>query len=139
MYIPYDERQKLYEQHEGYFKLPHVDVDAIPIEEFPLYSHWTYDRIYRNDMIKQADVLMFMLLFNSQFTPEVLRSNYEFYEPRCIHESSLSPSVHSILASQLGKRKRRLLFLNLQPEWIWTIIIATAGKAYIPHPLQQHG
>ena len=112
MYIPYDERQKLYEQHEGYFKLPHVDVDDIPIEEFPLYSHWTYDRIYRNDMIKQPDVLMFLLLFNSQFTPDVLRSNYEFYEPRCIHESSLSPSVHSILASQLGKKEEAFAFFK---------------------------
>lgn len=103
MYIPYEESRKLYEQHEGYFKLPHIDVDAIPIEEFPLYNHWTYDRIYRNDMIKQPDVLMFMLLFNSQFTEDELKNNYEFYEPRCIHESSLSPSVHSILATQLGK------------------------------------
>lgn len=63
-------------------------------------------------MIKQADVLMFMLLFNSQFTPEVLRSNYEFYEPRCIHESSLSPSVHSILASQLGKKEEAFAFFK---------------------------
>lgn len=104
MYIPYDEETGLYEQHEGFFELPHIDVDAIPVEEFPLYSHWSYDRIYRNDMIKQPDVLMLMLLFNSSFTENELKSNYEYYEPRCIHESSLSPSVHSILASQLKKR-----------------------------------
>ena len=52
MYLSYDENTKLFEQHDGYFKLPHVEVDRIPIEEFPLYHHWTYDRIYRNDMIK---------------------------------------------------------------------------------------
>ena len=63
-------------------------------------------------MIKQADVLMFLLLFNSQFTLDVLRSNYEFYEPRCIHESSLSPSVHSILASQLGKKEEAFAFFK---------------------------
>ena len=112
MYIPYDEERKLYEQHDGYFKLPHIDVDAIPVEEFPLYNHWTYDRIYRNDMIKQPDVLMFMLLFNSQFTEEELKNNYEFYEPRCIHESSLSPSVHSILAAQLGKEEEAFDFFR---------------------------
>ena len=103
MYIPYHEDSLLYEQHEGFFKLPHLDIDSIPIEDFPLYNHWSYDRIYRNDMIKQPDVLMFMLLFNSHFTEEQLKANYEYYEPRCIHESSLSPSVHSILASQLKK------------------------------------
>lgn len=104
MYIPYYEDSLLYEQHEGFFKLPHLDIDSIPIEDFPLYNHWSYDRIYRNDMIKQPDVLMFMLLFNSHFTEEQLKANYEYYEPRCIHESSLSPSVHSILASQLHKK-----------------------------------
>ncbi len=112
MYIPYDEKRRLYEQHDGYFKLPHIDVDAIPVEEFPLYNHWTYDRIYRNDMIKQPDVLMFMLLFNSQFTEAELKNNYEFYEPRCIHESSLSPSVHSILAAQLGKKEEAFDFFK---------------------------
>lgn len=103
MFIPYDEESMIFEQHEGFFKLPHVDVDAIPITDFPLYNNWTYDRIYRNDMIKQPDVLMLMLLFNSKFSPEQLRANYDYYEPRCIHESSLSPSVHSILAAQLHK------------------------------------
>lgn len=103
MFIPYHEDSLIYEQHEGFFKLPHVDVDTIPIEDFPLYDHWSYDRIYRNDMIKQPDVLMLMLLFNSRFTKEQLKANYEYYEPRTIHESSLSPSVHSILASQLKK------------------------------------
>lgn len=112
MYIPKDEEKKLYEQHEGFFNLPHVEVDDIPTEEFPLYSHWTYDRIYRNDMIKQPDVLMLMLLFNHDFTEEELRANYEYYEPKCIHESSLSPSVHSILASQLKKHDEAYRFFG---------------------------
>ncbi|MDF2942707.1 MAG: Kojibiose phosphorylase [Herbinix sp.] len=112
MYIPYDENTKLFEQHEGYFTLPHIDVDTIPMEEFPLYHHWTYDRIYRNDMVKQPDVLMMMLLHNQSFTKEQLLKNYEFYEPRCIHESSLSPSVHSILAVQLQKHEEAYKFFG---------------------------
>jgi maltose phosphorylase len=112
MIIPYDAGSKLYEQHQGFFKLPHVEVDDIPIEDFPLYSHWSYDRIYRNDMIKQPDVLMFMLLFNSRFDQETIAANYDFYEPKCIHESSLSPSVHSILATQLGKDEEAFSFFR---------------------------
>ncbi|NLL73606.1 MAG: family 65 glycosyl hydrolase [Clostridiales bacterium] len=112
MYIPYDEDTKLFEQHEGYFDLPHIDVNKIPIGDFPLYHHWTYDRIYRNDMIKQPDVLMMMLLYNSKFTDEQLEKNYEYYEPRCIHESSLSPSVHSILAVQLKKHEEAYKFFG---------------------------
>ncbi|MBO5146307.1 MAG: family 65 glycosyl hydrolase [Lachnospiraceae bacterium] len=112
MLIPRDDEHKLYEQHDGFFKLPHVDVDKIPVEEFPLYHHWSYDRIYRNDMIKQPDVLMFMLMFNHMFSEEELKVNYEYYEPRCIHESSLSPSVHSILASQLKKKEEAYSFFR---------------------------
>ena len=106
MLILYDDETKLYEQHDGYFKLPHVDIHSIPDEQFPLYHSWSYDRIYRNDMIKQPDVIMFQLLYNSDFTLEQKRANYMFYEPRCIHESSLSPSVHSILATEIGEYKQ---------------------------------
>ncbi len=110
MKILYDENTLLYEQHEGFYSLPHIDVDSIPDTDFPLYSHWSYDRIYRNDMIKQPDVLMFQLLHNSDFSLECKRANYEYYEPKCIHESSLSPSVHSILACELGKMEEAMDF-----------------------------
>lgn len=112
MFIPYNAETLLYEQHEGFFNLPHIDVDAIPVEEFPLYHHWAYDRIYRNDMIKQPDVLMFMFLYNGSFTLAEKCANYDYYEPRCIHESSLSPSVHSIFASELGRHAEAFEFFR---------------------------
>ncbi len=112
MILPYDPETGLYEQHEGFFHLPHIDVDSIPVEDFPLYYHWSYDRIYRNDMIKQPDVLMFMFLYNQSFSLAEKRANYEYYEPRCIHESSLSPSVHSILAEELGRQQEAFDFFR---------------------------
>ncbi|WP_052078395.1 glycoside hydrolase family 65 protein [Spirochaeta lutea] len=112
MYIPQDSARGLIEQHEGFFDLPHIDLDCIPQEDFPLYHSWSYDRIYRNDMIKQPDVLMFMFLYNQSFTRRQKQVNYEYYEPRCIHESSLSPSVHSILAVELGKYREALEFFR---------------------------
>jgi len=111
MYIPQDETG-LIEQHDGYFDLPHTDINAIPMSEFPLYDHWSYDRIYRSDMIKQPDVLMFLYLYNSSFTKEVKRINYEFYEPRTIHESSLSPAIHSILAAELDNMDEAVRFFG---------------------------
>lgn len=92
--------------------MPHIDVDAIPKEEFPLYHHWTYDRIYRNDMIKQPDVLMLMYLHNQWYDKETIEVNYNYYEPRCIHESSLSPSIHSILALELGRKEEGYRFFE---------------------------
>lgn len=112
MYILFDEETLLYEQHEGFYDLPHIDVNDIPVTDFPLYSNWSYDRIYRNDMIKQPDVLMFMFLYNQDFTLEEKRNNYDYYEPKTIHESSLSPSIHSIFASELGKDKDAIDFFG---------------------------
>ena len=111
MYIPMGENG-LIEQHDDYFNLPHTDIHAIPISEFPLYDHWSYDRIYRSDMIKQPDVLMMLYLYNSSFSQAVKRVNYEFYEPRTIHESSLSPAIHSVLAAELDKMEEAVRFFG---------------------------
>jgi maltose phosphorylase len=112
MIIPYDEKTGIFEQHEGYFDLPHIDVDKIPGSEFPLYNNWSYDRIYRTDMIKQPDVLMMMFLFSHDFSEEIKKKNYEYYEPRTIHESSLSPSIHSVLACELKKTDEAFAFFD---------------------------
>lgn len=111
MALPMTE-EGLIEQHAGYFDLPHTDVNAIPVSEFPLYDHWSYDRIYRTDMIKQPDVLMMLYLYNSSFSPVVKEANYSFYEPRTIHESSLSPGIHSILAAELGHMEDAVRFFG---------------------------
>jgi maltose phosphorylase len=112
MKIIFDEDTLLYEQHEGFFNLPHIDVKSIPVEDFPLYHHWSYDRIYRNDIIKQPDVLMLMFLYASEFGKDELAANFDYYEPRCIHESSLSPSVHSILSCRLGRVEQAYEFFR---------------------------
>ncbi|NLI55251.1 MAG: family 65 glycosyl hydrolase [Clostridiales bacterium] len=102
----------LIEQHDGFFSLPHKEIQRIPADEFPLYHHWSYDRIYRSDMIKQADTLMLFLLWGGDFSLAEKRANYEYYESRTIHESSLSPSVHSILAAELGLLPDALQFFG---------------------------
>jgi maltose phosphorylase len=112
MHLPRDVNTKVFEQYDGFFDMPHINIHDIPVSDFPLYNHWTYDRIYRYDMIKQPDVLMFIFLYDQAFSPEVKRANYEYYEPRCIHESSLSPSIHSILAMELDKKEEAYNFFQ---------------------------
>ncbi|MDR1543355.1 MAG: hypothetical protein LBS50_02890 [Prevotellaceae bacterium] len=102
----------VFEQHEGFYNLPHIDLHNIPREDFPLYDNWAYDRIYRTDMIKQPDVLMFLFMFAQDFSREVKKVNYEFYEPICMHESSLSPSIHSVIASEIGKHSEAADFFG---------------------------
>ena len=102
----------VFEQHDAFFNLPHIDLKKIKKSELPLYDYWAYDRIYRTDMIKQPDVLMFLFMFAQDFSREVIKANYEFYEPICMHESSLSPSIHSIIASSIGKHDEAAEFFG---------------------------
>jgi maltose phosphorylase len=103
MRILKDKATGVFEQHAGYFDLPHVDIQHMSIDQIPIYKNWAYVKIFRYNMIKQPDVLNLMYFFSQDYTLEEKRANYEFYETRTIHESSLSPSLHAILAAELGK------------------------------------
>ncbi len=103
MRITYDEETKLFEQHDGYFDLPHIDVNSISPDRVPIYKYWAYDSIFRVNMLKQPDVVLMLFFFSKDFTLEQKEANYDFYEARCFHESSLSPSIHSIIAAEIGK------------------------------------
>jgi maltose phosphorylase len=75
--------------------------DLNPAER-PINQHWSWDRILRSVFIKQADTLQGLYFFEDEFDRATHRENFEFYEPRTVHESSLSPCVHAILAAKLG-------------------------------------
>ena len=45
-------------------------------------------------------------MFEEDFTMEELKANFDFYEPKTVHESSLSPCVHAILAAKLGYEEK---------------------------------
>ena len=103
IYLPYSEKYGVYLQQDGFLDKDLKPVTAISAEERPLNQHWSWDRILRSPYIKQADTLQGFYFFEDHFTKEELQRHYEFYEPFTVHESSLSPCVHSVLASALGK------------------------------------
>ena len=103
IYFPYSEKYGVYLQQDGFLDKDLKPVSAIPAGERPLNQHWSWDRILRSPYIKQADTLQGFYFFEDHFTKEELQRHYEFYEPFTVHESSLSPCVHSVLASALGK------------------------------------
>ncbi len=106
MYYPYDPERKVFLQQEAFLDKELKTVDEIPPEERPISQHWSWDRILRSCYIKQADVLQGLFFFEDHFDVETLRRNFEFYEPMTVHESSLSPSVYSIVASKIGKEEK---------------------------------
>lgn len=102
MYLPYDADKKIFLQQDGYLDKEQVLVSELPAADRPLNQKWSWDRILRSCFIKQADVLQGMYFFEDDYDLETLRRNFDFYESRTVHESSLSPCVHSILAARLN-------------------------------------
>jgi maltose phosphorylase len=110
MYYPYHDRLKIYLQQDGYLDKKQWLVKDLPASERPLNQKWSWDRILRSNFIKQADVLQGMYFFEDDFDLEDIRRNFDFYEPRTVHESSLSPCIHNILAAKLNDESRAYEF-----------------------------
>jgi maltose phosphorylase len=113
MYYPADSARGVFLQQDGFLDKELLTVKDLRKEDRPLNQKWSWDRILRSCFIKQADVLQGLYFFEEKFDNETHRKNFDFYEPMTVHESSLSPCVHVILASKLGyKQKAYELYLR---------------------------
>ena len=106
MYYPEDKKRGIFLQQDGFLDKPLILADDIPASERPIIQHWTWDRILRSSPIRQADVVQGLHFFESDFSLEQIKRNFDFYEPLTVHESSLSPCIHSIVASAIGNTKK---------------------------------
>ncbi|RKS99747.1 glycoside hydrolase family 65 protein [Flavobacterium sp. 123] len=110
MYFPYSEEHNVYLQQDGFLDKQLVRVADLDKSQRPINQKWSWDRILRSPYIKQADVLQCFYFFEDHFSKEELKNNFEFYESFTVHESSLSPCVHSIQAALLDKMEMAYTF-----------------------------
>ncbi|GAA4932662.1 glycoside hydrolase family 65 protein [Algibacter agarivorans] len=110
MYFPYSEKHQVYLQQDGFLDKELISVEDLPKSERPINQKWSWDRILRSPYIKQADVLQGFYFFEDQFSDEALERHFDFYEPFTVHESSLSPCVHSIQAAKLDRMEQAYTF-----------------------------
>lgn len=103
VHFPRNEDLGIYLQQDGFMDKELLKASDLNPKERPINQHWSWDRILRSCFIKQADVLQGMYLFEDHFSKEEILRNYNFYEPKTVHESSLSPCVHVITATYLDK------------------------------------
>lgn len=106
MYLPEDKELGIFVQHDTFLDKDLTPVKDLPQDQLPLNQHWSWDHILRSPYIKQADVLQGIYYFVERFTQEQKERNFDFYEPLTVHESSLSPSIHAILAADLHKEDK---------------------------------
>lgn len=110
IYFPYSEEFDVYLQQDGFLDKDLTPVSELAKEERPINQKWSWDRILRSAYIKQADTLQAFYYFEDDFSREQLEKHFDFYEPLTVHESSLSPCVHSIQAATLGRMEQAYTF-----------------------------
>ena len=102
IYFAYDPDRDIFLQQDGFLDKDLVPASELPKNERPLNQNWSWDRILRSPYIKQADTMQSFYLFEYEYDKEIIKRHFDFYEPLTVHESSLSPCVHTILASAIG-------------------------------------
>jgi maltose phosphorylase len=103
LYLPQDENLGVFVQHDGFLEKELIPVKDLSPAQRPINQKWSWDRILRSVYIKQADVLQGLYFFEDNFDFDTHLRNFKFYEQFTVHESSLSPCVHSILAAKIGE------------------------------------
>jgi alpha,alpha-trehalose phosphorylase len=102
MTIPYDEELGVHPQAENFTQHARWDFEATDADDYPLLLNYPYFDLYRKQVVKQADLVMAMLVRGDAFTPGEKARNFAYYEPLTVRDSSLSACVQSVLAAETG-------------------------------------
>ncbi|MBN1819872.1 MAG: glycoside hydrolase family 65 protein [Prolixibacteraceae bacterium] len=106
MYFPYDSNKGIFLQQDGFLDKEIIPASELSESEQPINQNWSWDRILRSAFIKQADTLQSMFWFENEFSEKELKKHFDFYEPITVHESSLSPCIHSVIAAKIGYHQK---------------------------------
>jgi kojibiose phosphorylase len=105
MYVPEpDVDTQVIEQFDGYFRLRDATVEELKSKMIHPNEYLGAGQglAVPTKVIKQADVVMMLVLFRSHYSTNVKQANWRYYEPRTEHGSSLSASAYALLACDGG-------------------------------------
>jgi trehalose/maltose hydrolase-like predicted phosphorylase len=111
----FDARRGLYEQFAGYFDLEPIDPRPYTDGEAPIDVTLGPERVQNSQVIKQADVVEMLALLPGD-PPDVVGANFDYYEARCAHGSSLSVATHALAAARLGRADQALALFHQAVE-----------------------
>lgn len=119
LYVPKpDEKTLIIEQFDGYKKLEDCSLAEVKSRLQDPKEYWGggHGVASTTQIIKQADVVLMLYLFRSEYSKEIKKANWQYYEPRTEHGSSLSPCIYSLLSCEIGNE-----------EWAYPFFVKTAN------------
>ena len=108
----FDSNTGLFEQFAGYFALEEIDLADYAGRSVPMDVVLGRERTQGSQVIKQADVVALLGLLPDEFLGETGTANFQYYEPRCGHGSSLSRAMHGLVAARLGYSEMALRYFR---------------------------
>lgn len=103
LYVPQPDENGIIEQFDGYFKLEDVTPEILKTRELKANEYWGGHGLASTTMtLKQADVVMMLNVFRNEYSKEIKKINWDFYEPYTEHGSSLSACAYAIVAAEIG-------------------------------------
>jgi len=112
MHIPYDRERGIFPQDANFLEKETWDFAGTPRSHYPLLLHYHPLVIYRHQVIKQADVVLALVLLGNEFSLEEKRRNFDYYDPLTTGDSSLSACVQSILAAEIGYEQKAVEYFG---------------------------
>lgn len=104
----------LIEEFEDYFNKKDVTVNEWDKNGMPVWPEGiNLAEVKETQLVKQADVVLLLQLFQNEFSRDAKRINFDYYIKRTMHKSSLSPSSYAIIALELGEIKKASKYFTL--------------------------
>lgn len=144
LYVPQPGEDGVIEQFDGYFELEDASVDEVRGRLLDPKEYWggAYGVASHTQVLKQADVVTMLEMFHRDYTSEVLEQNWNYYEPRTEHGSSLSACMYALLACRFGRPDLAYPFFlkSAQADWVgggkqWAGLVYIGGT----HPAASGG
>ena len=107
-----DVKSGLIEQFAGFFNLSEIDLAQYAGRTTTMDVVLGRERTQRSQVIKQADVVALLALLPEEFDRSSRLANFQYYEPRCDHGSSLSRTTHALVAARLGDTELALRYFR---------------------------
>lgn len=148
IYIPMpDSKTSIIPQFDGYESLEDIEINKLKERLLNEKEYWggAYGIASHTKVIKQADVITMLNLFYGEYTQDIMLKNWQYYEPRTEHGSSLSACMYALVACKCGMADRAYPFflksalpdiLGNGKQWAGLIYIggthpASSGGAYM--------
>lgn len=107
LYLPAPTAENVLPQDDRYLSCRDIDLTKYKEQEHVggITRDYNMEQINEIQVSKQADALVLFFLLENEFSLDVKKATWKYYEKRTIHDSSLSLSTHSVLASDMGEKK----------------------------------